>query len=65
MNITSAKYKKPVDDNNNIIDGADNIAIDAVVNGVPMTVPLSTENRHYNEIQRLVAAGTLTIADAD
>ena len=64
MNITSAKYKQPVDDNNNIIDGSDNCAIDAVVDGVPTTVPLDNDNRHYIEILRLVALGELTIADA-
>jgi hypothetical protein len=65
MNITSAKYIKPVDDNNNIVEGSANISISAVINGVPTTVPLSDKNRHYNEIQRLVAAGELTIAEAE
>ena len=57
MNITSAKYY--VDLNNN------NAGIIMIENGVTRFVPISTDNRHYAEILRQVAAGTLTIADAD
>jgi len=32
---------------------------------VTMNVPLAPGNRHYDEIMRQVADGTLTIADAD
>ena len=40
--------------------------IEVVVDGVTMHVPNNAPgNRHYDEIQRQVAAGTLTIADAD
>ena len=56
MNITSAKYFA--------YDGK-NSSISVVVDGVQMSVPLDPANRHYNEIMRQVAAGTLTIADAD
>ena len=35
------------------------------INGVEMVVPLDPDNRLYAEIQRQVAAGDLTIADAD
>ena len=59
MNITSAKY---------IINTAtgQNGCIKAVIDGQELTVPLdATGNRHYDEIQRQVAAGTLTIQDAD
>tara|TARA_B100001057_G_scaffold489472_1_gene575808 strand:+ start:2068 stop:2265 length:198 start_codon:yes stop_codon:yes gene_type:complete len=65
MIITSAKYLKNKDDTGNTIADSDNQAIIAVIDGIPMTVPLSTNNRHYNEIQELVAAGELTIAAAD
>ncbi len=54
MNITSAKYLR--DDNNEII---------AVIDGTEFLVPTSVGNRHYDEIMRQVAAGDLTIADAD
>tara|TARA_A100001391_G_scaffold203409_1_gene195658 strand:- start:1761 stop:1949 length:189 start_codon:yes stop_codon:yes gene_type:complete len=59
MNITSAQY---------IINAAtgQNGCIKAVIDGQEFTVPLNAPgNRHYDEIQRQVAAGTLTIEDAD
>ena len=40
-------------------------SIKATIDGLPMTVPLDTANRHYAEILRQVEAGTLTIQDAD
>ena len=52
--ITSAQYT----DN-------DNAVIKATIDGVEMFVPLDPANRHYAEIMRQVAAGTLTIQDAD
>jgi hypothetical protein len=52
--ITSAQYT----DNDNAI-------IKATINGTEMFVPLDPANRHYAEILRQVAAGELTIADAD
>lgn len=58
MNITNAKY---VDSN----QSGDNDSIDATIDGVLMHVPISTGNRHYDEIMKQVAAGDLTIADAD
>ena len=42
-----------------------NCSIIATIDGVEMTVPLDPDNRHYAEIQRQVAAGELTIKDAD
>ena len=39
--------------------------IKVTCNGVLICVPLDPANRHYAEILRQVAAGTLTIADAD
>ena len=56
MNITSAKYQ--------VHDG-EKSSIRATIDGLPMTVPLETANRHYAEILRQVEAGTLTIEDAD
>ena len=57
MNIESAQYY--VDSDNN------NLNIVAIIDGVETSVPLNPANRHYAEIMRQVAAGTLTIADAD
>ena len=56
MTITDAQY---------IADEGMNTGISATVNDVKMTVPLDPANRHYDEIMRQVAAGDLTIADAD
>ena len=58
MNITNAKY---VDSRQN----GTNDGIDATIDGVLMHVPIAPGNRHYDEIMRQVAAGTLTIAEAD
>jgi hypothetical protein len=57
MIITSAQYD--TDENNN------NICVNATIDGIAMSVPLVSGNRHYDEIMRQVEAGTLTIADAD
>ena len=56
MTITNAQY---------IADEGVNTGISATVDGVKMTVPLDPANRHYDEIMKQVAAGDLTIADAD
>ena len=56
MNITSAQYEAMQDTN---------VGIKATIDGVEMSVPLDPANRHYGEIMRQVAAGTLTIQDAD
>jgi len=57
MTITSAQYKTDPDGNNN--------AVEAVIEGDTLLVPIDTANRHYAEILRQVADGTLTIQDAD
>ena len=57
MVITNAKYFKPY--------GEENILIDATIDGVDMSVPLDTGNRHYAEILKQVADGDITIAEAD
>jgi len=58
MNIKSAQYSRD---------------IDGIVNNIKITtdddtiihVPMHTDNRHYAEILRQVADGTLTIEDAE
>jgi len=57
MNITSAQYYTNYD--------GDNAGITLFVGEERFLVPLQPGNRHYDEIQRQVAAGTLTIQDAD
>jgi len=57
MNITSAQYL--VDS-----DGIQS-CIDVTIDGERYIIPVATGNRHYDEIMRQVAAGTLTIQDAD
>ncbi len=57
MNITLAQYETDMN--------GDNGSIEATIDGIKMSVPLDPANRHYAEIMRQVAAGELTIADAD
>ena len=57
MNINNAKYTADAEGNDN--------GIKATIDDVPVYVPLDPANRHYAEIMRQVAAGDLTIADAD
>jgi hypothetical protein len=57
MNITSAKYHKTLQ--------GDNDNIKATIDGVVYHVPLDPDNRHYAEIMKQVEARTLTIEDAD
>ncbi len=56
MNITSAQYVQYNGVNDSIL---------ATIDGKTMSVPLDLNNKEYAEIQRQVAAGTLTIADAE
>jgi len=56
MNITSSQY---------IAENGINLNIIAVIDDVTMFVPLDPANLHYAEIMRQVAAGTLTIQEAD
>lgn len=58
MNITSAQYYRD-------IDNTLNAGVKATIDGQEMHIPLDPSNRHYAEILRQVAAGTLTIQDAD
>ena len=57
MNITSAQYENNRQGNKYMIV--------AVIDGTTTHVPLAPGNRHYDEIMKQVAAGNLTIADAD
>jgi len=55
-NITAAQY---------MIDmSGTNTSIRATIDGQEMSVPLDPANRHYAEILKQVAAGTLTIQEA-
>ena len=57
INITSAQYMAN--------DDSENTGVRAIIHGVEMFVPLDPANRHYAEILKQVADGTLTIQDAD
>ena len=57
IEFTSAQYCKNEND--------DVVGIKAVVNGKAIGVPIYVGNRHYDELMRQVAAGELTIAEAD
>ena len=57
MLVTSAQH--------NQFEGQDTGCVTATIDGVEMFVGAQAGNRHYDEIQRQVAAGTLTIQDAD
>ena len=57
VTITNAQYYKDLEGNQ--------AGIKATIDGIEMSVPLDPANRHYAEILRQVAAGELTIADAD
>ena len=55
MNITSAQYSEDEDNNT--------VSVEAVIDGVTLSVPLDTANRHYQAILDWVAEGN-TIQDA-
>jgi len=57
MIIENAKYTLDIMGNT--------CAVECVVDGVGMSVPLDPANRHYAEIMRQVEAGELTIQDAN
>ena len=62
MNITSAQK---VEIQKYINETIRDVSFIATVDGQEIYVPIDPANRHYAEIIRQVAAGTLTIADAD
>lgn len=57
MNIENAQYVADGDGNN--------ICIICTIDGKQSGVPIAEGNSDYNEIMRQVAAGELTIADAE
>ena len=61
MIIENAQYiKAPLDNPDN-----ENTGVKATIDGVVCWVPMTVGNHHYDEIMRQVAAGDLTVADAD
>ncbi len=62
MNITSAKWQKVYAGDTLLTEKGDILAI---IDGEQLFIPTDPMNRHYAEIQEQVAAGTLTIQDAD
>ena len=62
MNITSVQK---VEIQKYINETIRDVSFIATVDGQEIYVPIDPANRHYAEIIRQVAAGTLTIADAD
>ena len=56
MIITNAKYTQWQGTNS---------SVKATIDGQEMFVPLDEGNRHYAEILKQVADGTITIAEAD
>lgn len=56
MNITLAQYLEYAGNNS---------VVEAIIDGTKMYVPMDPANRHYAEILRQVAEGTLTIQEAD
>ena len=63
ITITDASYYKRVDDDGNLV--GENQGIKATIDGDILFVPLVESNTHYIEIMSRVAAGQLTIADAE
>ena len=57
MSITAAQYC--VDRMSN-----ENVSVQATIDGQALSVPMDEANRHYAEILKQVAAGTLTIQEA-
>jgi hypothetical protein len=57
MVITEARYTLDRDGNN--------VGIFCLIDGIESNIPMDADNRHYAEIMRQVAAGELTIADAE
>ena len=57
MNITSAQYVRDIDGNTTVLK--------VVTGGREWYAPMKVGNRYYDEVMRQVAAGDLTIADAD
>jgi len=68
MEITSAQYLTDIDGNNCAIKITNSQTVDPDGNGnstLVISVPLDPANTDYAEIMKQVAAGDLTISDAD
>jgi pyridoxal biosynthesis lyase PdxS len=67
MNITKAKYvmSKKYDESSKSWVNDKNKSVLATIDGQEWSVPLVEGNRHYDEIMRQVAEGTITIEAAD
>tara|TARA_R100001086_G_C11800531_1_gene248710 strand:- start:55 stop:258 length:204 start_codon:yes stop_codon:yes gene_type:complete len=67
MNITKAKYvmSKKYDESSKSWVNDENESIIATIDGQEWSLPLVQGNRHYDEIMKQVAEGTLTIEAAD
>jgi len=59
MNISEAQYE------HSKLTGKQNVVIRIVEDSVTRYVPVNEENSQYQEIQKQVKEGTLTIKDAD
>ena len=59
MNITSATFAATM------MPDEQPSTIQAVIDGVTMSVPMDPRNRHYKEILRQTKAKTLVIADVE
>jgi len=59
FNITSAQYVTDP------LNGKSDKLIKATINKTELWIPVDPDNRHYAEIQKQVAAKTLTIEEAD
>ncbi len=60
MNITNITNAQYINNQDGEMD-----SILATIDGITMSVPIDSGNRHYAEILKQVADGDITIADAD
>ena len=60
MNITNITNAQYINNQDGEMD-----SILATIDGMTMSVPIDSANRHYAEILRQVESGELTIADAE
>jgi len=65
MIINNAKYIQTCGWHNNEKIDVEKTGVVATIDGVEMSVPMDTANRHYAEILKQVADGDITIAEAD
>ena len=58
----SVKYLKTEQPDGSVLNPS---GIKATIDGQELFIPISADNRHYDEIMRQVEAGELTIEEAD